>query len=88
MLKKSTFWLTLMLSMLLPLVAACGSNSSPGTTPASVSTLPSGENVYVLDGYAPQGAAGTAQHIVAFHPGSANPTSLITLPAGLTSMDH
>jgi hypothetical protein len=88
MLKKSTFWLTLMLSMLLPLVAACGSNSSPGSTPASVSTLPPGENVYVLDGYAPQGAGGTAQRIVAFHPGSANPTSLITLPAGLTSMDH
>jgi DNA-binding beta-propeller fold protein YncE len=88
MLKKSTFWLTLMLSTLLPLVAACGSNSSPGTTPASVSTLPPGENVYVLDGYAPQGIARTAQHIVAFHPGSENPTSLITLPAGLTSMNH
>lgn len=88
MLKKSTFWLTLMLSMLLPLVAACGPNTSPVTTSPGVSTLPPGENVYVLDGYAPQDTAGTAQHIVAFHPGSSNPTSLISLPTGLTSLDH
>ena len=88
MLKKSTFWLTLMLSMLLPLVAACGSNSSPGTTQSGVTTPPAGENLYVLDGYAPPGTTGTVQHIVAFHPGSANPTTLIALPAGLTSMDH
>ncbi len=88
MLKKSTFWLTLMLGMLLPLVAACGSNTSPATTSSGVSTLPPGENVYVLDGYAPQGTGATPQHIVAFHPGSTNPTSLISLPVGLTSMDH
>jgi DNA-binding beta-propeller fold protein YncE len=88
MLKKSTFWLTLMLGMLLPLVTACGSKTSPVTTSPGVSTLPPGENVYVLDGYAPQGIAGTSQHILAFHPGSTNPTSLISLPTGLTSMDH
>ena len=88
MLKKSTFWLILMLSMLLPLITACGPNTSPVTTSSAVSTLPPGENVYVLDGYAPQSTAGTSQHIVAFHSGSANPTSLISLPTGLTSMDH
>jgi len=88
--KKSFVWLTMMLCMLLPLVAACGSslstNTSPGTGPAVSATLPAGENIYVLDGYTPQGVANVGQSIVAFHPGSANAT--YTLPAGLTSMDH
>jgi len=80
--KKSFVWLTLMLCMLLPLAAACGSNAATSNT----LTLPSGERIYVLDGYTPQGAASVTQHIVAFHPGSASPA--YTLPAGLTSMDH
>jgi len=88
--KKTFVWLTMMLCMLLPLVAACGSslstNTSPGTGPAVSATLPAGENIYVLDGYTPQGVANVGQSIVAFHPGSANAT--YTLPAGLTSMDH
>ncbi len=84
MTKKSFVWLTMMLCMLLPLVTACGSN--PGTGPATSVKSPGGENIYVLDGYTPQGATNTGQQIVAFHPGNANPT--YTLPAGLTSMDH
>jgi len=85
--KKSIFWLTLILSVFLPLVAACGSNTPTGTTKPT-STISSGENLYVLDGYTPLGSQSTGQHIVAFHPGSANPTTLVTLPAGLTSLDH
>ncbi|HLX57500.1 MAG TPA: hypothetical protein VKR83_10775 [Ktedonobacteraceae bacterium] len=81
--KKSLVWLTtFMLCMLLPLFAACGSNASPATN----ATLPAGENIYVLDGYTPQGATNISQHIVAFHPGNSN--AALTLPAGLTTMDH
>ncbi len=86
MAKKSFVWLTLMLCMLLPLVAACGSGSQTSTSPATKVALPVGENIYVLDGYAPQGVTNADQHIIAFHPGNTQPT--YTLPAGLTSMDH
>jgi hypothetical protein len=86
MTKKSFVWLTMMLCMLLPLVAACGSGTPTSTSPATKVALPAGENIYVLDGYAPQGVANIDQHIIAFHPGNAQPT--YTLPAGLTSMDH
>ncbi len=86
--KKSVVWLTIMLCMLLPLVAACGSESqtNTSTSPATNVTPLVGENIYVLDGYEPQGVTNTDQHIVAFHPGNATPT--YTLPAGLPSMDH
>lgn len=85
MLKKSTTWLILMLCVLVPLIAACGSTSR---TPTGTSTPPSGENLYVLDGYTSQGANSTNARIVAFHPGSVNPSTLLTLPAGLTSLNH
>ena len=84
--KKSTLGLMLLLSALLTFVAACGTNST--TTLAPQATAPTGENIYVLDGYTPLGSTGIGQHIVAFHPGSANPAALISLPAGLTSLDH
>jgi len=86
--KKSTSWLIVMLSMLLPLVAACGTGASTGTSLSGMVTVPHGENLYVLDGYSPLGTNSSGQQIVAFHPGSANPAALLTLPAGLTSMDH
>src|SRR5437868_6035363 len=85
--KKSALWLTLMLSVLLALVTACGSNT-PISKSTAVPTVPSGENIYVLDGYTPLGSLGTGQQIVAFHPGSANPATLVSLPAGLTSLNH
>ncbi len=86
--KKSTSWLIVMLSMLLPLVAACGTGASTGTSLSGMVTVPHGENLYVLDGYSPLGTNSSGQQIVAFHPGSANPAALLTLPVGLTSMDH
>lgn len=91
MTKKLFVWLTVMLCMLLPLVAACGAESPATGTNANTSqatkiALPPGENMYVLDGYAPQGVTNANQHIVAFHPGNSQPTYM--LPAGLTSMDH
>src|SRR5216684_2903705 len=89
--KKTTFWLTMMLSMLLSLLVACGPGPSTGTAPSSrtsASKLPPGENLYVLDGYTSPGTTSTAQQIIAFHPGSPSPNKLLTLPAGLTSMDH
>ncbi len=82
--KKTTFWLTMMLSMLLSLLVACGT----GTAPSSSTKLPPGENLYVLDGYTSAGTTSTAQQIIVFHPGSPSPNKLLTLPAGLTSMDH
>ncbi len=95
MTKKSTVWLAVMLCMLLPLAAACGAGllatgtdtntSTSANQPAKI-TLPPGENMYVLDGYTPQGMTNAHQRIVVFHPGNVQPA--YTLPAGLTSMDH
>jgi hypothetical protein len=89
--KKTTFWLTMMLSMLLSLLVACGPGPSTGTAPSShtsATELPPGENLYVLDGYTSAGTMSTGQQIIAFHSGSPSPNKLLTLPAGLTSMDH
>lgn len=91
MTKKSSVWLTVILCILLPLVAACGMGTPSTSTGTSASqqakiVLPPGENIYVLDGYAPQGTTNANQRIVVFHPGDAQPA--YTLPAGLTSMDH
>jgi hypothetical protein len=96
--KRYLFWLTLTLSALLTLIAACGTGTStsnpttvqnaPSKAAHPVATVPAGENLYVLDGYTPSGSSSTKQQIVAFHPGSTNPVTLVTLPAGLTSQDH
>jgi len=85
--KKPALGLTLLLGVLLVLVTACGSNT-PFSSTSATATVPPGENIYVLDGYTQLGNTGTGQHIVAFHPGNANATALVSLPAGLTSMDH
>ena len=86
--RKAKFWLTLMLSMLLFLLAACGPGSSTGTSSSSTVPVPGRGNLYVLDGYTPTGTNSAGQQIIAFHPGSSSPNALVTLPAGLTSMDH
>ena len=88
--KKEFLWLTLIVAVLVPLLAACGTSLSTSTsnTAAPAATVPPGESLYVLDGYTPIGSNNGAQHIVAFHPNSANSTAQITLPAGPTSLDH
>ena len=81
------YWLTLLLSLLLTLCAACGTDF-PSSNTTIVPTVPAGENIYVLDGYGAQANTYTSQHIVALHPGSAHPTAFVSLPSGLTSIDH
>src|SRR5207302_11144503 len=88
--KKRLLWLALIVCVLVPLMAACGTNLSTSTSnlAAPVATVPPGESLYVLDGYTPTGGSSGAQHIVAFHPNSASSTAQVTLPAGPTSLDH
>ncbi len=49
----SGYRLTLLLSLLLTLCAACGT-SFPSSNTTIVPTVPAGENIYVLDGYGAQ----------------------------------
>lgn len=87
--KKSALWLIGTLSALLTLLAACGTSATTSNTTTSVApSVPPGENIYVLDGYSPVGGPSYGQQIVAFHPASANPTTFVSLPTGLSSQDH
>ncbi len=87
--KKSTLWYTLLLSVFIVLVSACGSNTPLNTSSAPrTATVSPGESIYVLDGYTPLGSTNTAQQIVAFHPDGSHPKTVVSLPAGLTSLDH
>jgi len=84
--KRTFFWLAGLLSLQLPLVAACGGNfTQPGTSPGTSIHAPAAGSLYILDGY----TAGrkTTQQIVEFNPAQVNATTM-TLPAGLTSVDH
>ena len=80
--KKPIIWLAIMLSLLLPFVAACSAHTPASQAPGTASP---GEVLHVLDGYSANGAS-VNQRIVAFHPGSSS--ALASLPAGLTSQDH
>lgn len=82
--KKGFTWLVIILSLALPLVAACSPRGAASTTPRAKPSP--GEVLYVLDGYN-AGSAANNQRIVAFHP-EASSTALASLPAGLTSQDH
>src|SRR2546421_7814385 len=87
--KKSALWRIGALSALLTLLAACGTGATTSNTTTPVApNIPSGENIYVLDGYSPVGGTPSGQQIVAFHPASANPAKFVSLPAGLSSQDH
>ena len=87
--KKPALWLMLTLSTLLSLLAACDTHITASNTRTTVApTVPPGENIYVLDGYTPMGGAPNGQQIVAFHPSGFNPAPFISLPTGLSSLDH
>jgi len=87
--KKSALWLILTLSTLLSLLAACGTNTTVSNSTTTLApTVPPGENIYVLDGYNSTGGASYEQQIVGFHPTNPNPTQFISLPNGLSSLDH
>lgn len=84
--KKGFTWLIIILSLMLPLVAACSAHGASSTTPKAKASP--GEVLYVLDGYNAGSAAPSAsQRIVAFHPGASSAV-LASLPPGLTSQDH
>lgn len=82
--KKPSTWLIIILSLALPLIAACSPHGVSSTTPKAKPSP--GEVLYVLDGYN-AGSAADNQRIVAFHP-EASSAVLASLPAGLTSQDH
>jgi len=82
--KRSTFWLTVLIGILLTLVAACGPGSSANNS-TNTAILPQGESLYILDGYTTTNAS---QRIITLHPGNHSSQAAMTLPAGLFSQDH
>lgn len=74
-------------------LAACGRNA-PAATSGQPSIPSAGETLYVIDGSPVNGApawestSAGSQRIVAFHPGSASPSLLLSLPMGITTQDH
>jgi DNA-binding beta-propeller fold protein YncE len=74
--------------MLCAALTACGAQPRPVTS-QDTSHIPTGELLYVVDGSASWDSTGAArQSIVAFHPGSAAASPLVSLPMGLTTQDH
>ncbi|MFL5628837.1 MAG: YncE family protein, partial [Ktedonobacteraceae bacterium] len=85
--KKRLFvWPGLILCLLIPLVASCGSGSPQQS--GNSNPNPAGGELYVLDNYSSVGQQEVAQHIVALPVGTANPAARLTLPAGLTDLKH
>lgn len=83
---RSFFWF-IVLSSLLVILAACQAQSFPGGA-ASTPTAPAGESLYVIDGYSQANNSSAGQRIVAFQPANVKAASSVTLPVGLTSLDH
>src|SRR5690348_14260693 len=86
--KQSFVWLSLILSLLLSLVTACGVGSSQKTNNSQSTEHPAGNQLYVLDNYTGAGQDQTTNHIVALPADTANPTTRLMLPAGLTDLKH
>ena len=80
---RSRFWLTA-LSGLLMILTAC----QPQRFPGSAASVPTGESLYVIDGYSSTNNSSAGQRIVAFQPANVKAASSVTLPVGLTSLDH
>src|SRR5579863_7960278 len=82
--KKSKLWLMFVLSILLPLVGACAS-TLPTTNTGSVPVV--GEKLYVLNNYA-AGNTNANHNVIVINPAKGDTGLPMTLPAGLTSLDH
>lgn len=80
----------LLASLLLPLLAACGSDlpQQDGKSNSSQLAPIVGGGLYVLDHYASGGQIVGSQHIVALQMGNAHPAARLTLPVGLTDLKH
>lgn len=79
--KSKLLWpIATCIGLLMLLVGCTSATTSNGQAPK----VPSGETLYVLDGYT--GNSSASQHIVSFQPGNSNTT--MTLPTGLISQDH
>jgi hypothetical protein len=71
-------------------LAACGVVQQPLAASQYTTPIPAAELLYVVDGTASwDSTGGLANHrIVAFHPGSTATSPLVSLPMGLTTLDH
>jgi hypothetical protein len=82
--KKRSFVLPgLILSLLLPLVIACAGGLPQKGSTSNPAARQAGEELYILDSYTK-----AAQHIIALPVGATDPVARLTLPAGLTDLQH
>src|SRR6266705_1890682 len=81
--KRSLVWSGLILGLLLPLMMACAGSSPQTSSTSSPAAHQATEELYILDRYTK-----TAKHIVALPVGTKDPTARLTLPAGLTDLEH
>jgi DNA-binding beta-propeller fold protein YncE len=86
--KRLLVWPALIVSLLLPLMAACGSGLPQQSGSTNQVVRSAGNELYVLDSYTNAEQSSAARHIVALPMGTANPVPRFTLPAGLTDLKH
>src|SRR6266568_3866796 len=79
--KRSFAWSGLMFCLLL--MIACAGSSPQKSSTSSPAAHQATEELYILDSYTK-----TAKHIVALPVGTTDPAARLTLPAGLTDLEH
>src|SRR5215468_225427 len=81
--QRSFIWTGLLLSLLLPLVIGCAGGSAQKLSTSIPAARQTGEVLYILDHYTQR-----ARHIVALPVGTMDPVARLTLPAGLSDLEH
>src|SRR5947208_4401756 len=81
--KRSFVWSGLILGLLLPLMIACAGSSPQKSSTSKPAAHQATEELYILDSYTK-----TAKHIVALPVGTTDPAARLTLPTGLTDLEH
>ncbi len=81
--KRSFVWSGLILGLLLPLMIACAGSSPQKSSTSKPAAHQATEELYILDSYTK-----TAKHIVALPVGTTDQAARLTLPAGLTDLEH